>query len=64
MRVEGGDTLDDADPTASNRAESPDRVVPRPVEGIRVVDGTLSATLAARSWTVLRIVVEPDGAAT
>jgi alpha-N-arabinofuranosidase len=64
VRVEGGACLDDPDPAAANSAESPDRVVPRPVDGVRAVDGTVSAVLAARSWTVLRVLVESVGAAT
>ena len=64
VRVEGGASLDDPDPAAANSAGSPDRVVPRSMTGIRAVGGTVSATLTPRSWTVLRILVEPDGATT
>ena len=64
VRIEGGASLDDRDPAAANSPESPDRVVPRPIPGIRMVDGTVSAALPARSWTVLRILVEPDGPTT
>ena len=60
VRVEGGDSLDDPDPAAANHAGSPDRVVPRPVTGMRAEGGTVVAALEPRSWTVLRILVEPD----
>ena len=47
--------LSDPDLTASNTADRPDRVVPRPVTGAVVGAGRLTATLPARSWNVIRL---------
>lgn len=49
-------TLADDDPSATNSAEHPDRVVPRPVAGT-VIDGdqTLTAILPPSSWHLIRL---------
>jgi alpha-N-arabinofuranosidase len=47
--------LADDDPAAANTADDPDRVAPRSVDGARVADGVLHATLPPRSWNVLRL---------
>ena len=46
----------EADPSTTNTAEHPDRVVPRPVDGT-VLDGdrTLTATLPPSSWHLIRL---------
>ena len=47
--------LSDHDLRASNTVTRPDRVVPHPGSGARMVDGRLAVTLPPRSWTVLRL---------
>jgi alpha-N-arabinofuranosidase len=47
--------LADEDPNAANTAEQPDRVVPRAVTGATVEGEALRATLAPRSWNVIRM---------
>ena len=41
--------------TATNTAEHPDRVVPRPTDRVEVTDDVLRATLPAVSWTAVRL---------
>ena len=60
VRVEGAASLADPDPAAANSADQPNRIVPRPIDGVRVDDGTVRASLGARSWTVLRLLVGAD----
>ncbi|WP_246222702.1 alpha-N-arabinofuranosidase [Phytoactinopolyspora limicola] len=48
-------TLSDADPSATNTADRPDRVTPRPVDGTTVRDGQLEATLPPASWHLVRL---------
>ncbi|WP_216853313.1 arabinosylfuranosidase ArfA [Phytoactinopolyspora halotolerans] len=48
-------TIADADPHATNTAEHPDRIHPRPVSGTEIADGRLTATLAPLSWHLIRI---------
>jgi alpha-N-arabinofuranosidase len=50
-------TVADADLYATNTAEHPDRVVPRPAEQVEVTDGVLRAVLPAVSWTAIRLTV-------
>ncbi|MFE8943745.1 alpha-N-arabinofuranosidase [Streptomyces sp. NPDC007856] len=47
--------LADADPDARNTLDEPERVVPHPVEGAALTDGTLSAVLEPLSWNVIRL---------
>jgi len=47
--------LADDDLSARNTADAPDRVVPRPGQGARLEDGTLTVPLPPASWTVLRL---------
>ncbi|WP_367303718.1 alpha-N-arabinofuranosidase [Nocardioides panacis] len=42
------------DPTTTNTEAAPDAVRPRPLEGVEVQDGRISAVLPAVSWAVLR----------
>ena len=53
VRVAEAWTVCDADTAATNTAEQPDRVVPRPQDAV-VADGSLRTTLAPVSWTVVR----------
>ncbi|MGA8116483.1 MAG: alpha-N-arabinofuranosidase [Actinocatenispora sp.] len=61
LRADGVDrvvehlALHDEDPDATNTAEQPDRVRPRPVTGTRVVDGELRAELPPLSWSCIRL---------
>jgi alpha-N-arabinofuranosidase len=48
-------TLADADPTAVNTAEHPDRVVPHPTPDATLTDGVLTVTLPPVSWTAIRL---------
>lgn len=45
----------DGDPRRTNTEEHPEAVLPRRVDGSRVVDGELRATLPPLSWNVLRL---------
>ncbi|MEV7990560.1 alpha-N-arabinofuranosidase [Streptomyces sp. NPDC086077] len=47
--------LDDADTSAVNTAEQPDRVRPREVAGTKTDDGTLTVDLPPVSWTMIRL---------
>ncbi|MER5602551.1 alpha-N-arabinofuranosidase [Streptomyces sp. NPDC002265] len=47
--------LADADPDARNTLDDSDRVVPHPVEGTVLTDGTLTAVLEPLSWNVIRL---------
>jgi alpha-N-arabinofuranosidase len=55
--------LVDEDLAAGNSAEQPDRVVPSQGTGAAVEGGVLHATLAPRSWNVLRLAGGVLGAA-
>ena len=55
LRVAESWTLADDDLSAANTADHPDRVVPRPSEGVAVTDGALRATLPPVSWTAIRL---------
>ncbi len=57
-------TLTDADTTACNTEEQPDRVVPRPLTDVTVEDGVLKALLPPVSWTVLRLSTGPQPTST
>ncbi|WBB61828.1 alpha-N-arabinofuranosidase [Streptomyces sp. WMMC500] len=48
--------LADADPEARNTLRDPERVVPHPVTGATLRDGTLSAVLEPLSWNVIRLI--------
>lgn len=52
-------SISDDDPNATNSAEQPDRVVPRPASGTTVADHELSATLPPQSWHVIRLSYAP-----
>ncbi|MFP8964133.1 alpha-N-arabinofuranosidase [Streptomyces nanhaiensis] len=47
--------LADDDPGAVNTADRPDRVRPRPVDGTKNDDGTLTAQLPPVSWSMIRL---------
>jgi alpha-N-arabinofuranosidase len=47
--------LADADSQAVNTAAAPERLVPRLLDGAKLVEQRLSATLPALSWNVLRL---------
>jgi alpha-N-arabinofuranosidase len=55
MRVLGHTVLTDADRTARNTADAPDRVCPQPVSGTALDAGRLRATLPPVSWNVIRL---------
>jgi alpha-N-arabinofuranosidase len=48
-------TLSDDDRTATNTAQQPDRVVPRPNGMAELTDGRLRVQLPPVSWSVLRL---------
>jgi alpha-N-arabinofuranosidase len=50
--------LADPDIHASNTAMDPDRIAPRVATGARLEAGRLTATLAPRSWNVLRLIAD------
>ena len=54
-RIVGHETLHDADLTATNTVQHPDRVVPRPATHAKIDSGRLAATLAPASWNVIRL---------
>jgi alpha-N-arabinofuranosidase len=54
-RVVEATVLTDDDVTAHNSEQQPDRVLPRPLDDVRLEDGTLHAVLPPVSWTVLRL---------
>jgi alpha-L-arabinofuranosidase len=47
--------ISDADPDAVNTADAPDRVTPRRLDDVKVVDGRATATLPALSWNMIRL---------
>jgi alpha-L-arabinofuranosidase len=47
--------VSDADPDAVNTADAPDRVAPRRLDDVKVVDGHASAVLPALSWSMIRL---------
>jgi alpha-N-arabinofuranosidase len=47
--------ISDADPDAVNTADAPDRVAPRRLDDVKVVDGHASAVLPALSWSMIRL---------
>ena len=55
-------TLADPDPYATNSPEQPERVVPRPNDTARVVDGRLVLTLPPVSWGAVRLAADADRA--
>ena len=55
LRVAESWTLADEDLSATNTADHPDRVVPRPATDAVVADGVLRATLPPVSWTAIRL---------
>jgi alpha-L-arabinofuranosidase len=61
LRVAEHSVLADEDLHASNTADQPDRVVPRPGTGARLEEGRLTAGLPPASWNVFRFSPEPAG---
>jgi alpha-N-arabinofuranosidase len=55
LRVAESWTVSDDDLTATNTAENPERVVPRPSARAEVADGSLRAELPPVSWTAIRL---------
>lgn len=47
--------ITDEDPSATNTADHPDRVVPAPLAGTTLSDGVLHANLPPISWAMLRL---------
>ena len=47
--------IHDADPDAVNSAVQPDRVTPRRLDDVKVVDGRATAVLPALSWSMIRL---------
>ena len=47
--------IHDADPEATNTADQPDRVSPRRLDDVKVVDGHVEAVLPALSWSMIRL---------
>ena len=47
--------VSDADPDAVNTADAPDRVTPRRLDDVKVVDGRATAVLPALSWSMIRL---------
>jgi alpha-N-arabinofuranosidase len=56
LRVGEATVLSDDDSLATNTAEQPDRVAPRPAQDVTVDGGTLRAVLPPVSWNVVRLV--------
>ncbi len=48
-------TLHDADLKAVNTRDQPERIAPRKLDGVRVEGETLTVTLPAASWTLIRL---------
>jgi alpha-N-arabinofuranosidase len=55
LRIVETQTLHDGDLNATNTQSAPDRIVPRPLEGATIEDGTLIVELLPASWTMLRL---------
>ena len=55
LEVKEAWTLADDDLMATNTAENPDRVVPRPAAPATVTDGVLHTSLPPVSWTAIRL---------
>jgi alpha-N-arabinofuranosidase len=55
LRVAEAWTIADDDLTASNTADQPARVEPRPAAAVSVTDGVLNATLPPVSWTAIHL---------
>jgi len=53
--------LFDEDPEAVNSAAEPARVVPRPLDPVKVLDGRVEALLPPMSWNMIRLL--PSGTA-
>jgi alpha-L-arabinofuranosidase len=47
--------IHDADPDAVNTADQPNRVAPRRLDDVKVVDGHVTAVLPALSWSMIRL---------
>ncbi|HEV8567668.1 MAG TPA: alpha-N-arabinofuranosidase [Actinoplanes sp.] len=47
--------IHDADPDAVNSADQPERVTPRRLDDVKVVDGRATAVLPALSWSMIRL---------
>ncbi|MDH6438898.1 alpha-N-arabinofuranosidase [Streptomyces sp. SAI-144] len=52
--------LADSDPEATNTADRPDRVTPRPATGTTITDGVLHAELEPLSWNMIRLTNQQD----
>jgi alpha-N-arabinofuranosidase len=55
LEVKEAWTLAEADLTATNTAQQPDRVVPHPASSVAVAAGVLRAALPPVSWTAIRL---------
>ena len=55
LRVREAITMSDCELNAVNTRDAPDRIKPRPLDGVRVNDGRIHATLPPASWTVLSL---------
>ncbi len=62
LAVDEALVLADADPSAANAAQEPERVVPRPLRDLTVEGGALRATLPPISWGALLLRVAPGSA--
>ena len=49
----------DGDPDAVNTMERPDRVAPRRLDDVKVVDGHATVVLAPLSWNMIRLQSSP-----
>ncbi len=47
--------LTDADPSATNTADQPNRVVPQPLDGVALIDGELHLELPPLSWVTVTL---------
>jgi alpha-N-arabinofuranosidase len=47
-------TMQDDDLKATNSKAAPDRIAPRPLQGVALDGAHITATLPPASWTVLR----------
>lgn len=56
LKVASAEELQDADLSAINSREQPDRIAPKPLEGVSVDGERIRATLKPASWNVVRLV--------
>ena len=55
LRVKEAIELHDADLSAANTRDAPERVMPSRLEAVRIESGAIKATLRPASWNVIRV---------